>query len=430
MSTLFRTRTILLAVGLLLVLGCTPSWFEEGEIGSAYTGDGAAQGPDHQEYYRRMRAHDPMYGQHDETDDVDQRHPWRAEGGWQRSYDPGPLQAKKPAPEAETPNPEFTDRTPQYHIRPGDKLRIMLPYQEEEGLSVAVRPDGRITYRFGVETMAAGRTFKQVKLDLEDRLSAYYKNPTVTVIGETFTGNTVFVMGPVDHPGAHVIQGDTRLLEVLANAGAFDKLPTPAGLTFKRSENEEDLDFKLDLDSAYMARNNEILPIDFRALMEGRDLSQNIPLQTGDFIFFPSTYDRDKRIYLVGDVPDPQVFYYSGKTSLLDMMLIAGGVNAISAQQRGVYVIRKGLPKPIKADFFKVKEGKIPDVPLKNNDIVYVPERTLHRRSREISSVIGEIITPMQTLLQLHDTSDSYMQKEWRLDRRRQKHWDRGVYDN
>lgn len=426
-------------LSLLSLAGCSDSltWINEGEVGSAYRPAALGQGAEsRQEFYERMRAVDPLYGEPASSvrgtvdgSGVHTTPPVRPT----QTYAPGPLggtgtnahpgggmtTVARGRVDGRLSQPDQAPTWPEYRLRPGDRLQISIVGQDDSKRSITVRPDGRINYLFGIELAVNGRTFQDVRGELEEALAAYYRSPTVNVVGESFTGNTVFVMGPVRTPGGHEINADTRILDLMAKAGALSNLQEPereyTALYRQYGNNRQYGAFAqaIDLEGAYLARGDRILDIDFKKLVEERDLQYNIYLQPGDFFYFPSIYDRNKKIYICGDVPDPQIYYYSGTTSLLDMLMITGGVNEQTARQRSVYVIRKGLPQPIQVDFFKMQQGQVLDVPLEDRDIVYVPERELSRRSRDTVQVINEIIAPMRSLLQLHREVHRYRDFDW-----------------
>lgn len=444
MMTMRSSKTAILflvsaCLPLLVLAGCGDSltWFNEGEIGSAYRPAALGHGAEsRQEFYERMRAVDPLYGEPASTVrgtvDGSGIHSTPSVRPTQ-TYAPGPLAGGHHGAQhgggittqvhgradPRLSQPDQAPTWPEYRLRPGDSLEISIVGQRESTRTVTVRPDGRINYLFGIEVAVNGRTFQDVRVELEEALADYYRSPTVNVVGTSFTGNTVFVMGPVRTPGAHEINADTRVLDLMAKAGALSILPDPereyTAVHHQFGRNRQDGSFAraIDLEGAYIARGDRILDVDFKKLVEDRDLQYNIHLQPGDFFYFPSIYDRNKKIYICGDVPSPQIYYYSGSTSLLDMLMITGGVNERTARQRSVYVIRKGLPQPIQVDFFRMQQGQVLDVPLEDRDIVYVPQRELSRRSGDTVQVINEIIAPMRSLLQLHREAHRYRDYDW-----------------
>lgn len=313
-----------------------------------------------------------------------------------------------------------------YRIRTGDSLEISIPYELGTKRIVPVQPDGRIRYLFDVEVTAAGLTYEQLHDVLVKKLRKYYKSPRVTVIGLSFAGNAVFVMGPVTTPGSHTIQNDTRLLDVLARAGVLGQ--TQYQITSREGEGGRRSQEVVDLENAYIARGDRVLEVNFKKLLIDRDLSHNILLQPKDFIFIPSTYGREKKVYICGRVTTPQVYYYTGEITFLEAILVAGGtdsdnvstgvIGADTARNRRVYIIRKQAREPIIVDYAAIRKGKKPDVPLHAGDIIYVPERRLALGSRIITKVISDIVAPLKAILDADSTVKNYYRRDYQFRRR------------
>jgi len=281
-------------------------------------------------------------------------------------------------------------------------------------------PDGRITYLFDVELVAAGKTYAQLRAELRGQLNRYFIDPQITVVGRSFAGNSVFVMGPISKPGPHAIQNDTRLLDILATAGVLGMQPEIDKDSTQPDRRREAVDLK----SAYIARGDEILDVDFHRLLISRDLTQNILLKPKDFIFIPSTYGTEKKVYLCGRVGSPMVRYFTGTLGLMEALVEAGGTDADggtktgtqasdTARARGIYIVRKSAKKPMRVDWAAIQMGKIPDVMLENGDIVYVPERSLNYASRVTTNVIREMLSPLKAVLEMDNTAKDYYRHDW-----------------
>ncbi len=335
---------------------------------------------------------------------------------------PAPKEKESAAEVLEDVPPEYDPDAPEYRIHTSDTLHISIVNEPDTKRTVPVRPDGRIRYLFDIEVMAAGLTHRQLAGVLNVMLDQYYINPRVTLIGTNFSGNSVFVMGAVKRPGPHQVQNDTRLLDVLATSGVLSLHP----LATQTQEGRDRYRLRriADLDSAYVARKDTILDVDFRKLLIHRDLSQNILLKPRDFIFVPSIFGSEKKIYIVGRVGSPQVYYYTGRLGLMEALLEAGGADTDTgasntvrtrdtAWARKCYIVRKDAPKPLYVDWAAIQMGKKPDVELKSGDIVYVPERPLSYASRVTTNVIREILAPLKAVLETDDTLKEYYRHDW-----------------
>lgn len=289
-------------------------------------------------------------------------------------------------------SPLYDPKLPEYRIRTSDVLLISIPYEPDSEKTVPVRPDGRITYLFDIEVMAAGLTYAELNKVLRNKLAKYYKNPRVSVIGKSFAGNSVFVMGPVIKPGKYVIHNDTRLLDVLSQSGAMSLLPTDGD-----SGRTRDI---VNLEEAYLARGNEILNVDFKKLLVKRDMTQNVMLKPRDFIYIPSSLASEKKIFVTGAVAEPSVMRFTGDITFIEAVTDSGGIRAGASWSRRSYIIRGGVKNPreiIKVNYPDIVAGRAKDVELQNKDIVYIPKNPLFYTNEVLTSVLN----PLKTIIEL-----------------------------
>ena len=109
----------------------------------------------------------------------------------------------------------------EYHLGPGDKLRIEVYKDEQLSQSVQVRPDGKITLPLIGDLIAASHTPIELRDTITASLKEYITNPTVTVIVVEALASQVYVMGEVTNPGTMQLHGPTTILQALAMAGGF-----------------------------------------------------------------------------------------------------------------------------------------------------------------------------------------------------------------
>ncbi len=325
-----------------------------------------------------------------------------------RTMAPGEVVESAPTSAANAENGQHAgdmhvnDNFPVYRIRTGDVLEISIPYEPDSTKMVPVRPDGRVNYLFDIEVMAAGKTYQQLNTDLVEALGRYYKNPRVTVIGKSFGGNSVFVMGPVKKPGRHEIQHNTRLLDILSTSGAMSVLQQAAVLGQERNSEV------INLEDAYIAREQadgsmRVLDVDFHKLLLEQDMAQNIQLYPRDFIFLPSTLSTWKKIYIVGQVVDPQVYRYTGGITFVEALAQAEGALRSGAWVRRCFIIRGGVKENRqihRVNYAAILEGQAEDIPLQDGDIVLVPKTPLSKATE----IIDSVLSPLRALSDLDRT--------------------------
>ena len=137
---------------------------------------------------------------------------------------------------------------PTYRITRGDTIEIAIPFEPDSRQVVNIRPDGTLGYLYGVEVMAEGLTYPELKDKIEAQLAEYYIKPKVDINGKTFSGSQVYIMGPIKSPGGHIIQNNTKLLDFLSMAGVLSQLPSANLLSYRNSQTND----VVDLTNSYM----------------------------------------------------------------------------------------------------------------------------------------------------------------------------------
>src|SRR3546814_6010215 len=69
-----------------------------------------------------------------------------------------------------------------YHIGVDDQVQVSVWRNPELGITVPVRPDGKISVPLVGDVMAGGLTPAQVAADIQEKLGAYVRDPQVAVI--------------------------------------------------------------------------------------------------------------------------------------------------------------------------------------------------------------------------------------------------------
>ncbi len=167
----------------------------------------------------------------------------------------------------------------------------------------------------------------------------------------------VSIMGEVNTAGRLKVERRTTVLDALAQAGGV-----------KRESAV--------LDMAYLARQGNILQINFKRLIDVGDLAQNILVEDRDIIYIPSS--KQNVIYVLGEVRSPKVVRFTDSIDVMEAISEAGDF-LTTANRSQVVVVRGGLhsPKVYAVDALQMMRGETHErFILDRYDIVYVP-RTL-----------------------------------------------------
>lgn len=256
-----------------------------------------------------------------------------------------------------------------FTLGPGDKLDIEMPDETNSLTTTVVGPDGKIYFNLLPGVDVWGLTLGETRQVLEHELRKYVRGePQVNVTLRDVQSKRVWMLGRFQQPGVYSLTGPTRLLEAVAAAGGSQSFAGQRQIS-EGGPLGEDL---ADLHHSFIIRNGKMLPVDFYALVDKGDLSQNIYLESDDFIYFAPAYA--KQVYVLGAVTQPQpVPYVKGMTLI---QAIAGAFGTIrDAYLFHVTIVRGSLAKPQIAivNYYDIVKGKTPDIALEPNDIVYIP---------------------------------------------------------
>jgi polysaccharide export outer membrane protein len=161
---------------------------------------------------------------------------------------------------------------PDYRVHPGDKL-IVGVYDDPKLLpqEITVTPDGKISYPMVGVLIAGGKTVEQIRTELEGRLKKYISDPIATVIVTDVKGNVVYVIGQVTKPGAMTMNPTINVLQALSIAGGGNPYAKLDGIIIIRSSGG----------------TQRVLPFRYGQVASGKDLQQNIELESGDVVVVP-----------------------------------------------------------------------------------------------------------------------------------------------
>jgi len=224
-----------------------------------------------------------------------------------------------------------------------------------------VMPDGMLYYQAIPGLKVTGMTLPELKTKLQTSLLEFYRNPQVSIILRSISSQHIWVLGRVNASGLYPLTGPTTVLEAISRAGGL--------FTSRFSGTTEEL---ADLRHSFLVRNGEFLPVDFYKLLREGDLSQNVYLHSGDYLYIPSALTNE--VYVMGAVQSPKAVGFKDQITLVSAVAEAKGLLPAAYAQRAV-IVRGSLVAPTVAtvNFNRIITGKDPDVILQPRDIVWIP---------------------------------------------------------
>jgi polysaccharide biosynthesis/export protein len=162
-----------------------------------------------------------------------------------------------------------------YVIGAGDTLSIVVWRNPELSTSVPVRPDGKISTPLVDELVAQGKTSTQIAREIEKRLSAYVRDPIVTVVVTGFIGpfsEQIRVVGQAARPQFLPFRQKMTVLDVMIAAGGLTDFADGNGATIVRT-----------------AEGNKQYSVRLGDLIKRGDVSANVEMRPGDILIIPQS---------------------------------------------------------------------------------------------------------------------------------------------
>jgi polysaccharide export outer membrane protein len=158
-----------------------------------------------------------------------------------------------------------------YLVQPGDVLEVSVWKEEDLQKQVLVRPDGGISFPLVGNVRAAGRSVAELQGEISAKLVKYIPDPVVTVAIQQLSGNKIYVIGKVAHPGEFIANRYMDVVQALSLAG---------GMTPYAADNKIII---------LRRTGNKLTSTPFRYgdIEKGRNLQQDIILQSGDVVLVP-----------------------------------------------------------------------------------------------------------------------------------------------
>jgi polysaccharide export outer membrane protein len=175
-------------------------------------------------------------------------------------------------PKPTTPVIEKPAGVVNYLLSPGDFIEISVWKEESmQKEQTLIAPDGNITFPLAGTVMAAGKPMSALEEAIALKLADYIADPVVTVKLLQNNGHTIFVIGKVNKPGQYPANRRIDVMQALSLAG---------GLTVFADDNSIHV-------LRRVGNDVKVFPFDYKDVLDGEHLEQNILLEAGDTVTVP-----------------------------------------------------------------------------------------------------------------------------------------------
>ncbi len=203
---------------------------------------------------------------------------------------------------AAAPATSATPSSPDYLLRPGDQLSIVVTQQQDLGNSSAnqtpftVRPDGNVSFPLVGEIHAEGMTVSEFTNAIATSLARYIVNPDVAVNITKLGTVRVYVFGEAKKPGAFELDKGHTVMDAIGAAEGFTRDTAKKKIYLIHQDEPKSL-----------------IPVNLNNMLRTGDMSENYVMREGDILYLTRNHRIDfardiapifNSIYLISEVKD------------------------------------------------------------------------------------------------------------------------------
>lgn len=344
-----------------------------------------------------------------------------------------------------------------YVLGPGDLLVIDVYGASQDALKLTVSPDGDITIPGFGPIQVSGITVSAAQAKIQRKLGDYYQNSSIkTTLGQTRT-IMINVMGEVRTPGTYTLSSFATVFHALYRAGGINRLGTLRNIkVFRQGRLVTVVDVYEFILNGRLAGNvrlqdNDVVqvgPYDCLVEIDGhvkrpmcyemrkdesmstllkyaggfagdaykksvRVMRQNgqmksvhnveefefsdFKVEDGDVMSVEAIYDRyENMVEVKGAVWRPGMYELGDKVnSVRSLIERAEGLTEEAMTSRAV--MRRMKPnrtqEVVSIDLEGILNGSAADIPLENEDVLFIPTLAEHQNLRTLT-ITGEVIFP------------------------------------
>jgi len=158
-----------------------------------------------------------------------------------------------------------------YVIGAEDVLTIVFWREKDLSGDVIVRPDGRISLPLLNEFEASGLTPDQLRETILAAADKFVKDPNLSIVVKQINSRRVYITGMVNKPGPYSLMAPTTVVQLLAMAGGLQDYADKKNIAVMRTVEGRPVSYRFN----------------YKEVVEGKNLQQNIELKPGDTVIVP-----------------------------------------------------------------------------------------------------------------------------------------------
>lgn len=258
--------------------------------------------------------------------------------------------------------------TPTYVIGPGDEITLRVWGSVSLNSRMTVDRTGNIYIPRVGEIHVAGLQFSQLNSYLRDQLRPIFRNFDLSANMGQLRSIHVLVVGQARKPGSYTLSSLSTLVNAIFATGG----PNPHG-SMRRIQ--------------VIRADAVVTTFDLYDLLLDGHTTHNVPLQSGDVIYFPPV---GPRVAVAGSVNQPAIYEMKGKETIDDAIRLAGGESTMAAPQPAQLERTDSSGARFTVEVLANTSGM--RTPLRNGDILRIPSIDL--RFEKTVTLRGNVANP------------------------------------
>lgn len=277
---------------------------------------------------------------------------------------------------------------PDYVLGPGDEIKITVWGNIEGQWSVVVDRDGTIALpNIGIPRSeysgssqessilsiigVTGLTFKELKDVIYKQYAKYYTGFEINIAMGALRTIKIYVVGNAKTPGAYTISSLSTLVNALFESGGPSKNGTMRDIQLKR-------------------HGKTIMHFDMYDLLLKGDKSKDVKLLPEDVVFIPHV---GQLAGIAGNVRNPAIYELKGKTNLIDLIKMAGGLTATAFEGRiQLQRIENHLYRTVlESDLVGIENNPKKNMALKDGDLIRIFSV---QETKSTVTISGAVVSP------------------------------------
>lgn len=154
-----------------------------------------------------------------------------------------------------------------YKVGPADVLYIRVWNEQQFSGPVTVQDNGHITLPLVGDLPAGDKTPNQIQEIIAKALTKFVVKPLVTVTVQAVESKKYYMDGLVARPGEYPLITPTTIFQAISKANGLQEFANGKKI--------------------YVLRGTQRIPFNYKEVIHGKNMAQNIQLQPGDHVVVP-----------------------------------------------------------------------------------------------------------------------------------------------